>query len=54
MKRLGQVPTRFPGKTDYRLIGEGVVNWWEHEMECGSKNSDKRLVKNILMNHYNN
>jgi hypothetical protein len=45
MKPLGRVPSRFPGKTDYRPIGEGVVNWWENEFQCGSKNSDKLLVK---------
>lgn len=46
MKPLGRLPSRFPNKTNCNPIPKSkIINWWESEMQCGSKEYDKRMVE---------
>jgi len=46
MKPLGRVPSRFPSKTDARIVG--YPNWWESAFTCGGKNYEKKLTKQVI------
>ena len=47
MKPLGRKPTRFPGKIDWHVKKDKLVNWWEDMIGCKKKSERQKSKKEL-------